>query len=123
MKKIKKYNGRKILAKIDTGDVATSFEETFNIVRSLEDFKNDVENEMYTSVELLQDNLTLYKCELKHTSDLSELVNIRERWAKGIYKYDKFLTKEEIIDYLKKDYLVAVAGLQEIDLQEAKNLL
>lgn len=122
MKDVKKYNGRKILVKIDTGNSETDFEEKLNIVRSLEDFKNDVENEMYTSIELLQDNLTLYKCELKHTSDLAELVNIRDRWKKGFYKYDKFLTKEEIVNYLKNNYLVAVAGLQEIDLKEAENL-
>lgn len=122
MKDVKKYNGRKILVRIDTGNSETNFEEKLNIVRSLEDFKNDVENEMYTSIELLQDNLILYKCELKHTSDLAELVNIRDRWKRGIFKYNKFLTKEEIVDYLKKDYLVAVAGLQEIDLKEAENL-
>lgn len=122
MRKVKKYIGRKILVKIDTGNPETDFEKKINIVRSLEDFKNDVENEMYTSIELLQDNLTLYKCELKHTSDLSELVNIRDRWKAGIYKYDIFLTKEEIMDYLRKEYLVAVAGLQEVDVLDVENL-
>lgn len=122
MRKVKKYIGRKILVKIDTGNPETDFEKKINIVRSLEDFKNDVENEMYTSIELLQDNLTLYKCESKHTSDLSELVNIRDRWKAGIYKYDIFLTKEEIMDYLRKEYLVAVAGLQEVDVLDVENL-
>ena len=59
MKEAKVYKGRKILVKIDAGDANINFKEERNIITSLESFKNDINNEMYTSIELLQDNLTL----------------------------------------------------------------
>ena len=122
MKEAKLYNGRKILVKIDTGDEQTSFEEKRNIVCSLESFKNDINNEMYTSIKLLEDNLNLYKCEIKKYSELAKLCDIRDWWKKGNFNYNKFLTKNEIIDLLKNGYLVAVEGLQEIDLENVDKL-
>lgn len=122
MKKAKKFKGRKILVKIDTGDTLTSYRKEMNIVCSFEDFKNDFNNNMYTSIELLQDNLILYKCDIRKTNDLATLYNIRRTWEKGIFIYDTYLTKNEIINLLKEDYLVAVQGLQEIELEDTYNL-
>ena len=114
MKEAKKYEGRKILVKIETGDEKTNYEEIRNIVVSLDSFKSNLDNEMYTSIELLEDNLTLYKCDVKQTSNLAKLYEIRKWWNEGHFDYDKFLTKKEIIELLKNDALVAVNGLQEI---------
>lgn len=122
MKKAKKYLGRKILVKIETGNERTDYQKEFNIIRSLEDFKNDCENEMYTSIELLEDNIELYRCDIRKTNDLGALYEIRKYWAKGSFDYREFLTKQEIIKKLENDYCVAVEGLQEIELEDAKEL-
>lgn len=122
MKNAKVFEGRKILVKIDTGDIMTSFEEERNIVVSLESFKNDLNNEMYTSIVLLQDNLTLYKCDLRKSDNLEDICKIRDYWKKGRFNYREFLTKNEIIEKLNDNYLVAIEGLQEIDIEDANKL-
>lgn len=122
MKNAKVFEGRKILVKIDTGDTTTSFEEEKNIVVSLEDYKADLNNEMYTSIELLQDNLTLYKCDLRKSDNLNDICKIRDYWKKGRFDYRYFLTKDEIIEKLNDNYLVAVEGLQEIDIEDVNKL-
>lgn len=122
MKKANIYKGRKILVKIDTGDVKTDFEEERNIVVSLESFKDDIDNEMYTSIELLQDNLILYKCDLRKSDNLGDICKTRDYWKKGCFNYREFLTKNEIIEKLNNDYLVAIEGLQEIDIEDIDKL-
>ncbi|MCI8396809.1 MAG: hypothetical protein HFJ52_03950 [Clostridia bacterium] len=122
MKEAKKYEGRKILVKVESGDKNTDYSKKINIVRSLESFKNDVENDMYTSVELIEDNLTLYQCDVKKTSDLAKIHEIRSCWAKGKFNYDIFLTKNEIKELLENDALVAINGLQEIELEDLEKL-
>lgn len=122
MKEAKKFEGRKILVKIQSGDKNTDYSKELNITRSLESFKSDVENDMYSSVELIEDNLTLYQCEIKKTNDLAKLHEIRGRWAKGKFNYDTFLTKNEIKKLLENDALIAVNGLQEIELEDLDRL-
>lgn len=122
MKEAKVYKGRKILVKIDAGDANINFKEERNIITSLESFKNDINNEMYTSIELLQDNLTLYKCDLRKSDKLENICKIRDCWKKGQFAYRDFLTKNEIIEKLNNDYLVAVEGLQEIDIKDVDKL-
>lgn len=122
MKEAKVYRGRKILVKIDAGDANINFKEERNIITSLESFKNDINNEMYTSIELLQDNLTLYKCDLRKSDNLENICKIRDHWKKGQFAYRDFLTKNEIIEKLNNDYLVAVEGLQEIDIKDVEQL-
>lgn len=122
MKEAKVYRGRKILVKIDAGDANINFKEERNIITSLESFKNDINNEMYTSIELLQDNLTLYKCDLRKSDKLENICKIRDYWKKGQFAYRDFLTKNEIIEKLNNDYLVAVEGLQEIDIKDVDKL-
>lgn len=122
MKKAKKYLGRKVLVKLPHVEGCQDFEEKINIVRSFESFKNDVENEMYDTIELLEDNIILYYCDIKKTNNLANLCDIKNYWAKGIFKYREFFTKEEIKKMLENDYLVAVEGLQEIDLEDLDKL-
>lgn len=122
MKKAKKYLGRKVLLK--TGDENTIYytEEKRNITRSFEDFKNDIENNYYSSIELLEDNLNLYKCEVFKTDNLAKLVEIRNQISNKC-KYDTLLTKKEIVDLLKDSYIVCLEGFKEIDLNDVDNLL
>lgn len=118
---IKRYNGRKVL--VTTGDKTDEFykEEKINIVRSFEDFKNDVENSYYSSIELLEDNLELYRCEKFKTSDLAKLVDIRNQIARRCH-YNTYLTKNEIINLLENDYIICIENVKEISLEEAKTL-
>lgn len=114
-KKAKEYLGRKILVEISIKEENINFKKSFNIIRKFENFKNDFNNEYYTNIELLKDNLILYLCDVKTASgNLATLCNIRKLWSKGKYDYSIFLTKEEIRKMLDDDYLVAVQGLQEI---------
>lgn len=120
--KVKKYIGRKIL--LATGDANSVYyiEEKRNILRDFEDFKNDVENGYYTKIELLEDNIELYKCQTFKTSNLSNLANIYDSIAKKNCSYKELLTKKEIVDLLKDDYVVCLEGNKEITLEEAENL-
>lgn len=111
---VKKYLGKKVLAKCSYCDDCG---EKINIAEGY------VLNEIYDSIELLEDNITLYLCDTKKTNDLSDLVNIRNNWLKNnAYDYHNFLTKEEIIDLLNQDWLVAVEGLGEIGIEDIEKL-
>lgn len=122
MKKAKKYIGRKILLEIGEKGSIAYFREERNFVCSVEDLKNDVElKEMYSNIEVLEDNIELYKCSKYNPQNLSQLKNIREHIAKRC-KYNDYFTKAEIIDLLKNDYIVCIEGLQEIDLNDIENL-
>lgn len=122
MKKAKKYLGRKVFVKLPHVEGCQDFEKKINIVRSFENFKNDIENEMYSTIELLENNITLYYCDIRKTNNLANLCDIKNHWAKGIFDYREFFTKEEIKKMLENDYLVAVEGLQEIDLEDLDKL-
>lgn len=121
MKKAKKYLGRKLLLTIGQKDSEVYFEEKINTLRSLEDFKNDVENSYYSSIKIIEDNIELYRCSKFKTNNLATLVELRKRIATKC-EYNEFLTKEEIIELLKLDYVVCVEGLQEIDLDNINQL-
>lgn len=118
---IKRYKGRKILTTIGNKKDEFYTESTINIVRSFEDFKNDIENSYYTSIELLEDNLVLYRCQIFKTNDLAKLTDIREHIAKKC-NYNIFLTKDEIVNLLENDYVVCIESIKEISLEEAKTL-
>ena len=91
-------------------------------IKKLEDFIKD-HNLDKSHVELLQDNVILYRCDVKNAcGSLSILANIREYWACNKFDYSKLCTKEEIKEYLQKDYVVAVKGLKEIDLNDLEKL-
>lgn len=121
MEKVKKYEGRKILTRVGNKNDLCYTENKLNIIRSFEDFKNDIENYYYTSIELLEDNLTLYRCQILKANNLSKLVYIRDNIANKC-NYDTFLTKDEIIDLLENDYIVCLENNKEISLEEAKTL-
>ena len=119
----KKYLGRKVLVKMPHVEDCQDFEEKINIVRSFESFKNDDENDIYESIELLEDSITLYYCDVRKPRNLSETAIIRDSWLKeNAYDYRKFLTKDEIIELLNKNYLVAVEGLKEISINDIEKL-
>ncbi len=119
----KKYLGRKVLVKMPHIEGCQDSEEKINIVRSFESFKNDDENDIYESIELLEDSITLYYCDVRKPRNLSERASIRDYWLKeNSYDYRNFLTKDEIIELLNKDYLVAVEGLKEIDIDDIEKL-
>ena len=123
MKEAKKYIGRKIRRVYDMSCVESKdIVEEFNIIESFESFKNDLRNEDW-KVELLEDNILLYKCDIKTSNgNLSKLVEIRKYWEKGIFEYRDFYTKSEIKTMLEDNCLVAVQGLQEIDLEDLEKL-
>lgn len=123
MKEAKKYTGRKIRRIYDMSSVEKkNIVEEFNIIESFESFKNDLENEDW-KIELLEDNILLYKCDIKTSNgNLEKLIEIRKYWEKGIFEYRDFYTKSEIERLLKDDYLVAVQGLQEIDVEDLEKL-
>ena len=123
MKKAKKYLGRKVLLAIGDKETECYSEEKRNIIRSFEDFKSDIENSYYSSIELLEDNLELYKCRIFKSDNLAKLVEIKNYISKKEFKYDMLLTKEEIIDLLKDNYVVCLEGFKEIDLEDVDNLL
>lgn len=122
-KQIIKYIGRKIRKTYDMSVIhKDSIVEELNIVTDFEKYKNDIENEDY-KIELLQDNIILYKCDIKNSNgNLAILSNIREKWAKGKFDYRNFYTKSEIKNFLDNDYLVAIEGLQEVNLENLDNL-
>lgn len=123
MKEAKKFIGRKVRRVYDlSGIEKKNIVEEFNIIQSFEDFKNDIRNEDYL-VELLEDNITLYKCDIKISNgNLAKLVEIRKTWEKGIFDYRDFYTKFEIKSMLENDYLVAVQGLQEINMDDLEKI-
>jgi len=103
VKKAKKYIGRKVLFKI-AFDGEVYFEEKENIVTSMEKLieakdKGTYYGRYFTDVELLEDNIELYKCSYTRVSALEDLYRIREAWNKGIFNYCEYLTKEEIIKF------------------------
>ena len=108
-----KYIGRKIKCTM----YLDSYDDdvvVVNTLMSLEDFKNDLYNYLahYNKIEILEDNIELYKCEVKY--GLSAIINTEKYfWSKGNYRYDTLLTKDEIIAELEKG-AVAVEGLGEI---------
>lgn len=112
MKNAKKYKGRKVRCIMHLNNIDDVVE--INIVRTLEDFKSDIHNALakYDEIEIIEDNINLYYCQL--VRGISAINETRQFfWNKGIYRYDTFLTKEEIKEKLK-DYYIAVEGLQEI---------
>lgn len=120
---MKKYLGRKVKTSIGEKSSDVYFEEKINIVRSFEDFKNDIENEDYTSIELLEDNITLYQCAIFKNDNLAKLYEIRKKIECGKIDYNTFLTKSEIIDLLKASYVVCVEDIKEIDLDNVEDIL
>lgn len=122
MKEAKKFIGRKIRRTYDMSGVTENRVEEFNIVENFESFKNNLANEDW-KVELLEDNIVLYKCDVKASNgNLSKLIEIRKYWEKGIFEYDNFYTKSEIKNMLENNELVAVQGLQEIDIDDLEKL-
>lgn len=124
MKKANLYKGRKIL--VETGkNTDAYYRKELNIVRSIESFKNDIENDcIYDSVTLLEDNLNLYHCDIRKSDGHVELLyNIRKAWENGKYEYSAFYTKDEIEKMLKDNYFIAVEGLQEIDESDLDKLI
>lgn len=119
--KTKIYKGRKIKVSIII-DGTTYFEEIFNTISSFDEILNDFNYEMYSKIELLEDNIKLYKCEIFKSENLNELCNIRNNISRKI-KYSKFLTKKEIEELLKKDYIVCLENYKEIDIEDLKQLL
>jgi len=117
-----KFKGCKVLVKIDCGDESVNYEDSFNIATNFKSFSDDVNRPEYTSIDLLEDNLTLYKCDILKTNQPSIILEKRKRWAKKDFDYRDFYTKDEIINLLKNDYLVAVQGLQEIELEDIDKL-
>lgn len=124
MKKVKKYLGRKIRIVQDMNNYNNNILKEENIIGDFEKFVeyaksfygNDVE------IKLLEDNLTLYKCDIRKTKELNEQYKIRDMWAKGIFDYRDYFTKKEIEELLKEDYFIAIEGLQEIDLNDLDKL-
>lgn len=120
MKKIKKYLGKKIRIMQDMNGYNNNILIEKNIIEDFEKFiqyaksfyGNDIE------IQLLEDNLTLYKCDIRKTDKLSDQCKIREIWKKGIFDYCNFFTKKEIEKLLKENYFVAIEGLQEIELED-----
>lgn len=124
MKRAKKYTGIKVRRSCDFSSInMENYVEEFNTIDSFDNFKNSLDNEDY-NVELLEKNLTLYKCtSVDCEGNLGTLCDIRNKWAKGIFNYQYFYTKNEIVNLLNKGFLVAVEGLQEIDLADIDKLV
>lgn len=123
MKKVKKYLGRKIrrtFISYDKNEMEDIVEE-FNTLKTIQMIKDYDLNDDY-KYELIADNLVLYYCDIRKTNNIVSLCDIRNHWAKGIFKYREFFTKEEIKKMLENDYCVAVEGLQEIDLEDLDKL-
>jgi len=120
--KIKGEIGRKVKVTFNTEYGENSFIR--NTIKELKDFIRDENLETaQAQVEIIEDNIILYRCDIKNScGDLSKLRNIRERWARNDFDYSKLCTKEEIKEYLQKGYLIAVAGLKEIDLNDLEKI-
>lgn len=135
MKEVKKFKGTLVervdnLIRYDWDDegneIATKYTkiDTFGIIGNFDEYKENYEI-LHSDVTInkLQDNVTLYNVDIKNAiGDLANLCNIRNRWAKGIFDYREYLTKQQIKELLEKDYLVAVQGLQEINLEDLDKL-
>lgn len=113
------FGGIKIRCTIENGD--NSYSMTFNTLKSYKEILNDYHYDMYDNIELIKDNLILYHCTYYNPNNLQELTNIRNNISRKL-TYDTFLTKEEIIDLLNKNYIVCVEYLKEIDLNQAEKL-
>ena len=135
MEKAEKFKGTLVemvdyLTRYETdkegNEIETNYTEThkFGIIGDFDKYKENYET-LHEDVKInkLQDNVTLYKVDVKCSNgDLATLHNIRENWAHNKFDYDAFYTKEQIKALLEKDFLVAVKGLQEIDLKDLKYL-
>ena len=124
MKRSKKYLGRKVRIIQNMDGYNNNILAEINIIQDFEGFV-DYAKTFYgddVEVKLIEDNLTLYKCDTRKTDKLNEQCNIRDRWAKGIFDYRDYFTKKEIEHMLKDNYFVAVQGLQEIDLADLDKL-
>ncbi len=99
--------------------------EFVGIIRDFEKFKEKFEvwHDFNCTVEKYAENVTLYKTEAYSCKgNLSMLLHIKKKWAKGYFEYNNFYTKEQIEILLNNDLLVAVQGLQEIDLKDLEKL-
>ncbi len=63
----------------------------------------------------------MYKCDIRSAENLEKIYDARREWTKGIYNYDKLLSKNEIAELLS-DNLIAVEGLEEINEEDLKNM-
>lgn len=124
MKKANTYKGRKVLVEVGEKGTDCYTSKEMNIIRSFESFKNDLENEFWDNITLLEDNLTLFHCDIRKVDgDVKLLYDIRKLWEKGHYDYRDFYTKSEIEKLLEDNYYVAVEGLQEIDENDLEKLI
>lgn len=123
---MKKYLGRKVLFTIKS-DEEIQYEKEMNIITSIERLEIAKDKGYYagiyfTDIELVKDNIELYKCDVRSSSNLEALVATNQAWNKGIFNYREYLTKEEIINALKNGCCVAVEGLGEIELEDIQKL-
>lgn len=120
--KIRGEIGRKV--KVTFNTEYGEYNSVRNTIKELKDFIRDENLETAQAhVEIIEDNIILYRCDIKNSyGALNKLGNIREHWARNDFDYSKLCTKEEIKEYLQKDYLIAVEGLKEINLNDLEKI-
>lgn len=118
--KVKKYVGRKILRRMEYENRV--IEKTYNTIDTFENEKKSIYNE-YSELTLLEDKIELYKCmRVNVNGNLGRLYELRKRIKEGRYRYEIYLTKEEIKELLDEDYVVVIEGMGEVDKEDLEKI-
>lgn len=74
-------------------------------------------------VRIIAKDIDLYTCATYQVNgDLAMLCEIRNKWSNNKYKYNSLRTKEEIKTLLKENYVVAVKGFGEVDIEDLNKI-